>query len=210
MQAIIIMGLPDIGLSDRPGPEDVALRELREVTPIPPALQVIHHPDGIESQPDMPKLTLTGCKRPLLLDRILLNSYLPLRGPTPAMEEVAMPRPEDIKNIIHHWKPFNQGESTAYRLDDLFPRMLRMPVTARAGGLGEEYSVVVPTGIIKEDLQQIIKDGMQVRNRNYVQFDWTSKVVIFIKSAGIKSCRILNMIFFAGNHYHPKYGPPAS
>ena len=44
-----------------------------------------------------------------------------------------------------------------------------MPVTARAGGLGEEYSVAVSTGIIKENLQQIIEDGMQVRNRIYVQ-----------------------------------------
>ena len=44
-----------------------------------------------------------------------------------------------------------------------------MPIVARAGGLGEEYSVAVPTGVMKEDLQQIIEDEMQVRNRNYVQ-----------------------------------------
>ena len=60
-----------------------------------------------------------------------------------------MPGPEDIKLIIHRWKPFNQGESIADRLDDLYPRMLRMLVAARAGGLGEEYFVDVPTGIIK-------------------------------------------------------------
>ena len=117
----------------------------------------------------MPKLVRTGRKRPLLLDRILLNSYLPPHGPAPTMEEVAVPRPKDIKHIIHRWKPFNQGESAAGCLDDLYPRMLRMPVATQASGLGEEYSVAVPTGIIKEDLQQIIKDGMQVRNRNYVQ-----------------------------------------
>ena len=62
-------------------------------------------------------------------------------------------RPEDIKHIIHRWKPFNRGESAADRLDDLYLRTLRMPVASRAGGLGEEYSVVVPVGIIKEDLQ---------------------------------------------------------
>ena len=54
-------------------------------------------------------------------------------------------------------------------MDDLYPITLRMPVAARAGGLDEEYSVAVPVGIIKEDLQQIIEDGMQVRNRKYVQ-----------------------------------------
>ena len=153
MQAIIILGSPEMGSSDRPGPEDVALGEPREVTPILLTLQVIHPPDQVESRPDMPKLARTRHKRSLLPDRILLNSYIPPRSPAPAMEEVAVPGLEDIKHIIHRWKPFNQGKSSADRLDDLYSRMLRMPVAARTGGLGEEYSVAVPAGIIKEDLQ---------------------------------------------------------
>ena len=80
-----------------------------------------------------------------------------------------MAGPEDIKHIIHRWKLFNEGESAVDRLDNLYPRTLRMPIAARAGGLGEEYSVDFPVGIIKEDLQQIIEDGMQVHNRNFVQ-----------------------------------------
>ena len=44
-----------------------------------------------------------------------------------------------------------------------------MLVTARAVGLGEEYSVVVLVGTVKEDIQQIVEDGMQICNRNYVQ-----------------------------------------
>ena len=79
-----------------------------------------------------------------------------------------MPGPEGIKHIIHRWKPFNRGKSVADRLVDLYLRMLRMPVVSRVGGLGKEYYVVVPAGIIKEDLQQICEDGMQVRNQNYV------------------------------------------
>ena len=47
--------------------------------------------------------------------------------------------------------------------------MLRMPVAIQAEGQGEEYSVSVPTGTTKEDLQQMIEDGMQVRNRNFAQ-----------------------------------------
>ena len=43
-----------------------------------------------------------------------------------------------------------------------------MPVTAREVGLGEEYSVTVPVGTIKEDIQQIVKDGMQILNWNYI------------------------------------------
>ena len=83
------------------------------------------------------------------------------------MEEVIEPGPDDIKIILHRWKPFNRGEYAADRLNDLYPT-LRMPVTAREAGLGEEYSVAVPVGTIKEDIQQIVQDGMQIRNRNYV------------------------------------------
>ena len=56
MQAIVIPGSPEMGSSDRPDPEDVALRKPREATSIPSALQVINPPDRAESQPDMPKL----------------------------------------------------------------------------------------------------------------------------------------------------------
>ena len=85
------------------------------------------------------------------------------------MEEVAIPRPDDIKSILHRWKPFNRGESAADRLDDLYLRTLRLPVRAREARQGEEYSVVVPIGTIKEDIYQIVEDRMQIRNRNFVQ-----------------------------------------
>ena len=47
--------------------------------------------------------------------------------------------------------------------------MLRMSVSARGMGLGEDYSVSVPAGIWKEDIERIIDDGIEVRNRNYIQ-----------------------------------------
>ena len=140
--------------------------EPREVTPIPPALQIIHHHNRVESRPDMAKLGRVERKKMLPPDRILLNSYLLPCGPALAMEEVIVPEPEDIKLILHRWKPFNRGEFTADRLDDLYPRMPRMLVTARVGGLGEEFFIVVPAGTRKEDLQQIVQDGMQIHNRN--------------------------------------------
>ena len=81
-----------------------------------------------------------------------MNSYLPPRGLAPAMEEATAPGLDDIKLILHRWRPFNLGEFAADRLDDLYPRTLRMPITAREAGLGEEYSVAVPVGTIKEDI----------------------------------------------------------
>ena len=89
---------------------------------------------GPESRPSAVKLTLTGRKKPLPPDWILLNSYLPPRGPAPVMEEVAVPGPDDIKSILRRWKPFNRGESAANRLDDLYSRTLRLPVRAREAG----------------------------------------------------------------------------
>ena len=48
----------------------------------------------------------------------------------------------------------------ADRLNSLYPVMLRMPVAARVNGVGEDYSMTVPAGTNKEDLQQIIDDGI--------------------------------------------------
>ena len=98
-----------------------------------------------------------------------MNSYLPARGQAPPNEEVSAPGLEDVKRIVRRWTPFNQGESAADRLNSLYPVMLRMLVAARANGVGKDYSMTVPTGINKEDLQQILEDEIQIRNRNYIK-----------------------------------------
>ena len=169
IQRIMIPASPEMRSSDQLGSEDIAREDLREEAPITPALQVVHPSERPESHPGAARLVLTGRKKSLLPDRILLNSYLPSRGPAPVMEEVAVPGPDDIKSILHHWKPFNRGESAADRLDDLYPRMLQLPVRAREAGQGEEHSVVVLVGTVKEDIYQIVEDGMQIRNWNFAQ-----------------------------------------
>ena len=85
-----------MGSNDQPGSEDIAREEPREEAPIPPALQVVHPPERSERRPGATKLALTGRKKPLPPNRILLNSYLPPCGPNPVMEEVAVPGPDDI------------------------------------------------------------------------------------------------------------------
>ena len=95
--------------------------------------------------------------------RVYLGVLQTSSCPVPPKEEV------DVKRIVRCWTPFNRGESTTDRLNSLYPVMLRMPVAARADGVGEDYSVTVPAGTNKEDLQQIIEDGIQIRNRNYIQ-----------------------------------------
>ena len=169
IQTIVIPASPEMGSNDQPGLKDIARVEPREEALIPPALQVVHPPERPKSRSGAAKLALTGSKKPFLPDRILLNSYLPPRSPNLVMEEVAVPGPDNIKSILHRWKPFNRGESVADRLDDLYSRTLRLPVRAWEVGQGEEYSVIVPVGTIKEDIYQIVEDGMQICNQNFIK-----------------------------------------
>ena len=85
------------------------------------------------------------------------------------MEEVIVPSPKTSSISSNAISLLTEVKYATDRLDDLYPKTLWMPVTAWAGGLGEEYPVVVPAGTGKEDLQQIVEDGMQIHNRNYVQ-----------------------------------------
>ena len=130
IQTIVIPASTEMGSNDQLGLEDIAREGPWKEAPIPLALQVIHPPERPESHPSTAKLMLIGCKKPLPPNRILLNSYLPPRGPASMMKEVVVPEPDDIKSILHRWKPFNWGESTADRLDDLYPRTLRLPMRA--------------------------------------------------------------------------------
>ena len=169
IQTIVIPASLEMGYNDQPGSKDIAREKPREDAPIPPALQVIHPSERPESRSSAARLALTGRKRSLPPDRILLNSYLTPRGPAPVMEGVAAPRPDDIKSILHRWRPFNWGESATDRLDDLYPRMLQLLVKAWEARQGEEHSVAVPVSTAKEDIYQIVEDGMQIRNRNFVE-----------------------------------------
>ena len=45
--------------------------------------------EQITNQPDKPMSSRSGLSRPLLPDRILLNSYIPPQGQAPPMEEVS-------------------------------------------------------------------------------------------------------------------------
>ena len=152
VQAIVISGSPEMGLNDQPTLRNVTLAKSREASPVPAAIQVVHHPEQAASQSDRAKYTRAGLKRSLLPDRMLVNSYLPSCGPAPPMEEVSVPGPEGAQEIIDRWRPFNRGESPTDYLHDLYPVMLRMPVTVRAAEQGEEYTILVSAGTIKEDL----------------------------------------------------------
>ena len=148
---------------------DNALGESGEAAPTPSALQMIPPLVQVGSRSSRFEFTRTGLKRPTLPNRIVTNYYLLTRGSAPSKEEVSVPGLEDVKQIVHRWKPFNRSESTADSLNSLYLVMLRMLVAARANGVSEDYSVTIPTDTNKEDFQHKIDDGIQIRNRNYIQ-----------------------------------------
>ena len=92
VHAIVISGSPEIGLNDQPALENATLVESREASPTPAAIQVIHPPEQASGWPVRPWYTQAERSRPMLHDRLLLNSYLPPWGPAPPMEEVFFSR----------------------------------------------------------------------------------------------------------------------
>ena len=54
-------------------------------------------------------------------------------------------------------------------MHQLYPTLLWMAVVVRAEGRGEEYVVSVPAYACKDELKQVVEDGMLIRNRNFAQ-----------------------------------------
>ena len=169
VHAIVISGSPEMGSNDQLDLENATLVESGEASPTPAAIQVIHSPKHAPGWPERPLHTWTESIRPRLLDRLLLSSYLPLRGLAPPMEEVLALGPEGAQEIIECWRPFNRGKSPADHLHDLYLALLRMLVTVKAEGRGEEYAISAPASIGKEDILHMVEDEMLVQNRNFPQ-----------------------------------------
>ena len=75
--------------------------------------------EQITSRLDKVTSSRSGRSRPLLPDRLLLNSYIPPQGTAPPMEEVSAPKPKGAQEIINRWNPFNRGKSLATYLEQL-------------------------------------------------------------------------------------------
>ena len=63
IQTIVIPASSKMGSNDQPSSEDISREEPREEAPIPPALQVVHPFERLESRPGAARLALTGRKR---------------------------------------------------------------------------------------------------------------------------------------------------
>ena len=94
VQAIVISSSPKMSFNDQPVTRKVTMEESRELSPVPATLQVVHPPEEATGKLDRAKYTWTDRRKQLLPDHMLINSYLPPRGPTPPMEEETVPGAE--------------------------------------------------------------------------------------------------------------------
>ena len=106
--------------------------------------------------------------RPHRSDQVITDSYLPPRGSEPPRVEVSTPKAEEVKDILRRWEPFHRGAFAANRLSNLYPHIYRVPVVAQGLGLCEDYTMTLPASTPKEDFLQIIDDGIQFQNLNFV------------------------------------------
>ena len=165
-RAITILGSPELGPIVGPGPDQ---SELNEDDPAPRALQIIPPSDQGEGSQNRLEFMRSGLPRPKRPDQVITNNYIPPRGPELPRVEISAHGEKEVKRILRRWEPFHLGESAADRLNDLYPTIYRVLVAARGMGFHEAYTVPVPASTPKEDFLQIIDDGIQVRNRNFVQ-----------------------------------------
>ena len=127
------------------------------------------------------------------------------------MEEVSAPGPEGAQEIINRWKPFNQGESLAAHMHQLYPALLRMHVVVRAEGKGEEYVVSVPAYACKDKLKQVVEDGMLICNRNFVQSaELVCLQLLCTILVSLSSYCLILMRSFAGHYGYPEHDVLAS
>ena len=95
MQAIVVSDSHEMGFHGQSTLGIVLSTNLEEVSPTHAEVKEDTPSEQVSSRLDKATSTQTGRSRSLLLDRLLLNSYIPPQGQAPPMEEVSTPGPEE-------------------------------------------------------------------------------------------------------------------
>ena len=94
VQVIVLLDSPEMGFHGQSNLEITPSADLGEV---PLTLEEVREgipSEQITSQPNKATSSWSGYSRSLLPNQLLLNSYIPLQGQAPPMEEVFALRPE--------------------------------------------------------------------------------------------------------------------
>ena len=88
--------------------------------------------------------------------------------------------------------------------------MLWMPIEVRTEGKGEKYVVSIPAYACKEDLKQVVEDGMLIRNRNFVQLaELVCLQLLCTALISLSNYSFILMRYFLGSHGYPEHNLPA-
>ena len=77
--------------------------------------------------------------------------------------DMVAPYLEDVLKIVHRCSPLNREESLVTCMHDLYPNYFQLLVAAYS----EQYSIMLPIYIDKEDFQPVSDDEMFIRNHNF-------------------------------------------
>ena len=165
------MDSPDRAPSDQPtleGAPNEAGATLEEGVPVVRPLDIDEieneAPSGVANAPLLPpRPTSVGSRRKRLLDRILLNTYVPPLKRIHPSTGMVDPDPEGVLEIAHRWNPLNQAESPVVHMPDLYPNYFRIPVATRS----EQYTILLPVYMDKEAFQPMAEDGMLICNHEF-------------------------------------------
>ena len=125
-------------------------------------------PLGVVSSPVPPfKPTDAGSIKKRMPNRFLVSTYVPPLERVHPSTDMAAPDLKDVLKIICRWSPLSQEESPVTHMHDLYPNYFRILMTA----CSEQYSILLPVYMDKEDFQPVSDDGMLIRNHNFHQSD---------------------------------------
>ena len=91
VQVIVISDSPEIGFHGQSALETALSTDLEEVSQTHVEVKEDTPSEQVANRPDKATSTWTRRSRSLLLDRLLLNSYIPPQGQAPPMEKVSAP-----------------------------------------------------------------------------------------------------------------------
>ena len=94
MQAIVISDSPEIGFHGQSALETALSVDLEKVSLTHAEVKEDTPSEQVANWPDKATSTWTKRSKSLLLDRLLLNSYISPQGQAPPMEKVSAPGPK--------------------------------------------------------------------------------------------------------------------
>ena len=108
-------------------------------------------------------LVITGLYRPRGPDKLVLNSCVKPMKWDHLSVDTYVPGPDVAQSIIDRWNPFNQRDTSATDMHELYPTNLRILVVA----VSEEYSITFPDYMDGKSYQRVAEDGMYIRNHDF-------------------------------------------